>query len=44
LVATRVLSPAQAIAEETRLIQRLRPRDNLLKQPQEASEDETVPF
>jgi hypothetical protein len=44
LVAARVLSPAQAIAEETRLIQRLRPRDNLLKQPDEAAEEETVPF
>jgi hypothetical protein len=44
LVAVRVLPPAHAIAEETRLIQRLRPRDNLLKQPEEASEEDTVPF
>jgi hypothetical protein len=33
LVAVRVLSPARAIAEETRLIARLRPRDNLRGQP-----------
>jgi hypothetical protein len=44
LVAARVLPPAQAIAEETRLIQKLRPRDNLLKQSEEASEAESVPF
>lgn len=44
LVAARVLPPARAIAEETRLIQRLRPRDNLLKQSEETSEEEAVPF
>jgi hypothetical protein len=43
LVAARVLSPARAMAEETRLIRKLRPRDNLLKQPDEAGED-VVPF
>jgi hypothetical protein len=43
-VAARVLSPARAIAEETRLIARLRPRDNLLKQPIEDSEQDAVPF
>lgn len=44
LVAVRVLPPSRAIAEETRLIRKLRPRDNLLKQPDEASADEAVPF
>jgi len=44
LVAARVLSPARAIAEETRLIQRLRPRDNLLKQPDDTSAEDIVPF
>jgi hypothetical protein len=44
LIAVRVLSPERAIAEETRLIQKLRPRDNLLKQPDEGSEQEVVPF
>lgn len=43
LVAARVLSPARAMAEETRLIRKLRPRDNLLKQPDDAADDE-VPF
>ena len=43
LVAARVLSPARAMAEETRLIRKLRPRDNLLKQPDDAAED-VVPF
>jgi hypothetical protein len=32
-VAVRVLSPNDAVEEEARLIRRLRPRDNLLKQP-----------
>jgi hypothetical protein len=31
--AARVTSPEEAIEEETRLIRRLRPRDNLLGQP-----------
>lgn len=39
-VAARVMSPDDAIDEEARLIQRLRPRDNLLGQPQLAE----VPF
>jgi hypothetical protein len=43
-VATRVLSPERAIAEETRLIARLRPRDNLLKQPVDGSSDDVIPF
>jgi len=42
-VAVRVLPPARAIEEEARLIQRLRPRDNLLGQPAD-DEDETLPF
>jgi hypothetical protein len=43
-VAARVLSPERAIAEETRLIARLRPRDNLLKQPVDGSSDDVIPF
>ena len=43
-VAARVLSPARAMAEEARLIARLRPRDNLLGQPVDESADEVVPF
>ena len=43
-VAARVLSPSRAIDEETRLITRLRPRDNLLKQPVDPTSDEVVPF
>jgi hypothetical protein len=39
-VAVRVTSAEKALAEEARLIQRLRPRDNLLGQP----ELEEVPF
>ena len=42
-VAVRVLPPERAIAEEARLIARLRPRDNLLGQP-EAPSEEAVPF
>jgi hypothetical protein len=42
-VAVRVLSPERAIAEEARLIARLRPRDNLLHQPEELA-GEAVPF
>lgn len=41
-VAVRVLPPERAIAEEARLIARLRPRDNLLGQPDDL--DEAVPF
>ena len=41
-VAARVLSPARAMAEETRLIAKLRPRDNLLKQP--GVDEDVVPF
>ena len=44
LIAARVMSPARAIAEETRLIRKLRPRDNLLKQPEDAFPEEVVPF
>lgn len=43
-VAARVLSPTRAIAEEARLIAKLRPRDNLLKQPDDAEAEEVVPF
>jgi hypothetical protein len=43
-VAARVLSPARAMAEETRLIARLRPRDNLLKQPTDDSVEDVIPF
>jgi hypothetical protein len=42
LVAARVMSPDRAITEEARLIARLRPRDNLLGQPDE--QEEVVPF
>jgi len=42
-VAVRVLPPDRAIAEEARLIARLRPRDNLLGQPDDDL-DEAVPF
>jgi hypothetical protein len=42
-VAVRVLPPQRAIAEEARLIARLRPRDNLLGQPAD-DVDEVVPF
>lgn len=43
-VAVRVLPPERAMAEEARLIARLRPRDNLLGQPDELDDDEGVPF
>ncbi len=39
-VAVRITRPSEALDEEARLIQRLRPRDNLLGQPVE----EVVPF
>lgn len=39
-VAVRITSPGEALDEEARLISRLRPRDNLLGQP----EDDNVPF
>jgi len=39
-VAVRITAPSDALDEEERLIRRLRPRDNLLLQPEEAS----VPF
>jgi hypothetical protein len=42
-VAVRVLPPDRAIEEESRLIARLRPRDNLLGQPTEDLE-EAIPF
>jgi hypothetical protein len=42
-VAVRVLSPDRALAEEARLIARLRPRDNLIGQPVD-DQDEAVPF
>jgi hypothetical protein len=44
-VAVRVLSPERAMTEEARLIARLRPRDNLLYQPEvEPADDEVAPF
>ena len=44
-VAVRVLSPERAMTEEARLIARLRPRDNLIGQPeQDLAPDEAVPF
>lgn len=45
IVAVRVMPSDRAIAEEARLIARLRPRDNLLGQPDELDElEEAVPF
>jgi hypothetical protein len=43
-VAVRVLPAERAIDEEARLIVRLRPRDNLVGQPEELGGDEAVPF
>ena len=43
-VAVRVLPATRALAEEARLIARLRPRDNLLGQPTDANQDEAIPF
>jgi len=43
-VAARVLSPARAMAEEARLIARLRPRDNLLGQPADDAIEDVIPF
>ncbi len=43
-VAARVLSPTRAMAEEGRLIAKLRPRDNLMKQPDDDSAEDVVPF
>ena len=42
-VAVRVLPAAQALAEEARLIARLRPRDNLIGQPVD-DHDDVIPF
>ncbi|MFN0246126.1 MAG: peptidoglycan DD-metalloendopeptidase family protein [Kofleriaceae bacterium] len=42
-VAVRLTRPDRALDEEARLIQRLRPRDNLLGQPADVAEEE-VPF
>jgi hypothetical protein len=42
-VAVRVLPADRAIAEEARLIARLRPRDNLIGQPAD-DQDEVIPF
>lgn len=41
-VATRITSPSKSLDEEMRLIARLRPRDNLLGQPEAA--EEPIPF
>lgn len=43
-VAVRVLPAERAVDEEARLIVRLRPRDNLVGQPEELGADEAVPF
>ena len=43
-VAVRVLTAERALHEEARLIARLRPRDNLVGQPDELADDEVVPF
>jgi hypothetical protein len=43
-VAVRVLPAERALEEEARLIARLRPRDNLIGQPDELDADEAVPF
>jgi hypothetical protein len=43
-VAARVLSPARATAEETRLIARLRPRDNLTGVPVDDAIEDVIPF
>jgi hypothetical protein len=43
-VAVRVLSGERALHEEARLIARLRPRDNLIGQPDELADEEVVPF
>lgn len=44
MAAVRVLPAAQALEEESRLIVRLRPRDNLLGQPVDDDQDDVVPF
>jgi hypothetical protein len=41
-VAVRLTSPAKSLDEEMRLIARLKPRDNLIGQPEQA--DEEIPF
>src|SRR5262245_55239978 len=43
-VAVRVLPAERAMHEEARLIARVRPRDNLIGQPDEAADNEVVPF
>jgi hypothetical protein len=43
-VAVRVLPAERAMTEEGRLIARLRPRDNLIGQPDELAADDVVPF
>jgi len=43
-VAVRVLPASQALAEEARLLARLRPRDNLLGQPVDDDQNEAIPF
>src|SRR5215468_1686736 len=43
-VAVRVLPAERAMDEEARLIARLRPRDNVIGQPEELGADEAVPF
>jgi hypothetical protein len=43
-VAVRVLPADRAMTEEARLIARLRPRDNLIGQPEDLTTDDVVPF
>ena len=43
-VAVRVVPAARALAEEARLIAKLRPRDNLIGQPVDDDQDEVIPF
>ena len=43
-VAVRVLPAERAMDEEARLIARLRPRDNVIGQPEELGAEEAVPF
>jgi hypothetical protein len=43
-VAFRVLPSDRALTEEARLIARLRPRDNLIGQPEDFAAEEALPF
>lgn len=43
-VAIKITPPADALDEESRLIRRLRPRDNILGQPEPGPDLEEIPF